>query len=88
MHRCFRSVFAPFVLFACLTAAAVQGQEQPPRLEFTRMVAHWAEYGDEGYLPFIEAAEPEVAQIGFYGAHFSSLAHTPLYQTYPDTIPQ
>src|SRR2546427_288686 len=40
------------------------------RFEFTRMVAHWAGYADAGYLPFIEDAKPEVAQVGFYGADF------------------
>ena len=49
----------------------------PPRFEFTRLVAHWAEYGDPDYLKFIEEAKPEVAQVGFYGGHFWSLGHTP-----------
>jgi hypothetical protein len=50
-------------------------------------VAHWAEYGDPGYLSFIEEAQPEVAQLGFYGAHFWSLAHTPHYNGYPAHFP-
>ena len=61
--------------------------EEPPRLEFTRMVAHWADYADPGYLPFIEEAQPEVAQFGFYGAHFWSLAHTPFGKGYPAHFP-
>jgi hypothetical protein len=57
------------------------------RHEFTRMVAHWSEYGDPGYMTFIEDAKPEVAQFGFYGAHFWSLAHTPQYKGYPAHFP-
>ena len=60
---------------------------QPPRLEFTRMVAHWSEYSDPGYLPFIDDARPEVVQVGFYGGHFWSLAHTPYGNGYPAHFP-
>jgi hypothetical protein len=60
---------------------------QQSRLEFTRMVAHWAEYSDPGYLSFIDDAKPEVAQVGFYGAHFWSLAHTPFGNGYPAHFP-
>ena len=71
----------------CLAPQAVRS-EKPRRLEFTRMVAHWARYGDEGYLPFIKAAQPEIAQIGFYGGHFWSLAHTPHGKGYPAHFPK
>jgi hypothetical protein len=57
------------------------------RLEFTRMVAHWAKYDDPGYLEFIDAAEPDLVQLGFYGAHFWSLAHTEQYGGYPAHFP-
>jgi hypothetical protein len=57
------------------------------RLEFTRMVAHWTDYADPGYLPFLTDAKVEVAQVGFYGAHFWSLAHTPQYSGYPAHFP-
>src|SRR6185503_635169 len=57
------------------------------RIEFTRMVAHWTDYADPGYLPFIEDAKVEVAQVGFYGAHFWSLAHTPQFSGYPSHFP-
>jgi len=57
------------------------------RFEFTRMVAHWADYADPGYLSFIEEAKPEVAQVGFYGAHFWSLADTPFGSSYPAHLP-
>ncbi|MDA1137835.1 MAG: hypothetical protein O3B01_04565 [Planctomycetota bacterium] len=59
----------------------------PSRLEFTRLVAHWADYAHEDYLSFIEDAEPEIVQVGFYGAHFWSLAHTPQYNGYPAHFP-
>jgi hypothetical protein len=58
-----------------------------PRAEFTRLIAHWAEYGEDDYLKFVEDARPEVCQIGFYGGHFYSLAHTPQYKGYPAHFP-
>jgi hypothetical protein len=51
------------------------------------MVAHWADYADPGYLPFIDDAKPEVVQVGFYGAHFWSLADTPYGSGYPAHLP-
>jgi hypothetical protein len=51
------------------------------------MVAHWAEYSDPGYLSFIEGAKPEIVQVGFYGAHFRSLAYTPFGIGYPAHFP-
>jgi dienelactone hydrolase len=58
-----------------------------PRVNFTRLVAHWDQYGDPDYVKFIEEARPEVAQVGFYGAHFWSLAHTPQFKGYPAHFP-
>ncbi len=58
-----------------------------PRLEFTRIVAHWAEYANPDYLKFIADAQPDIAQVGFYGAHFWSLGHTPQYDGYPSHFP-
>jgi hypothetical protein len=58
-----------------------------PRFRFTRLIAHWAEYGDADYLKFVQEAKPEVCQIGFYGGHFYSLAHTPQYSGYPAHFP-
>ncbi len=69
----------------CGSCAQLVAEEEP--FEFTRMVAHWAAYGDPDYLKFIEEAEPEVAQIGFYGAHFWSLVHTPQFGGYPAHFP-
>ena len=59
----------------------------PGRVEFTRLIAHWAEYADDDYLAFVEDAKPEVCQIGFYGGHFYGLAHTPEYAGYPAHFP-
>jgi hypothetical protein len=77
-------VLAVVVLASAETSVA---QQRPERLEFTRMVAHWAEYSDAGYLDFIDEAQPELVQLGFYGAHFWSLAHTPQYKGYPAHFP-
>jgi hypothetical protein len=77
---------ASYVVLVCgslIAAAACAGQP----FEFTRMVAHWADYADPGYLPFIEDAKPELVQVGFYGAHFWSLADTPFGSGYPAHFP-
>ena len=68
---------------ACSTAALAE----PPRVEFTRMIAHWAEYSDPGYLPFVDEAKPELVQVGFYGGHYWSLAHTAHGGGYPAHFP-
>jgi len=60
---------------------------QQPRLEFTRMVAHWTDYADPGYLPFLSDAKVEVAQVGFYGAHYWGLGHTEHGKGYPAHFP-
>lgn len=60
---------------------------KPVRHEFTRLIAHWAEYGDADYLDFVKDAKPEICQIGFYGGHFYSLVHTPDYKGYPAHFP-
>jgi hypothetical protein len=60
---------------------------QQKRFEFTKMVAHWAQYDGDDYLPFIEEAQPDLAQFGFYGGHFWSLAHTKSHGGYPAHLP-
>lgn len=70
-----------------LCLAAVLPAGEPGRFEFTRLVAHWHRYDDPGYLPFLKEARPEVVQLGFYGAHFWSLAHTRAYGGYPAHFP-
>jgi hypothetical protein len=66
---------------------AVTIRAEPARFEFTRMVAHWHRYNDAAYLPFIDEAKPELVQVGFYGAHFWSLVHTPQFGGYPSHFP-
>jgi hypothetical protein len=70
-----------------LIAAGFLHAEPPRRLEFTRMIAHLAGYGEPGYLKFIDDTKPEIAQVGWYGAHFYSLAHTPHGKGYPANFP-
>lgn len=65
----------------------VAGGAFAERLEFTRLIAHWSGYADPGYLAFVDDAKPEVVQVGFYGAHFWSLADTPFGSGYPAHLP-
>ena len=74
-------------LLGIQVAVAAAYPQPAPRLEFRRLVAHWVDYGDPGYLTFIDDAKPEIAQVGFYGGHFWSLAHTPQYKGYPAHFP-
>ncbi|MFN4261303.1 MAG: hypothetical protein ACK4RK_18620 [Gemmataceae bacterium] len=75
------------LLFWLSLGTYLSADEPRSRLEFTRMVAHWSDYGHEEYLPFIRAARPDLVQVGFYGAHFWSLAHTPFGKGYPAHFP-
>jgi hypothetical protein len=70
-----------------LPATRAPAADPPPRVEFTRMIAHWDGYGDDDYLAFVAEARPEICQLGFYGGHFYSLAHTPQYSGYPAHFP-
>jgi hypothetical protein len=76
-------------LLACAAVRAVPADppKPPSRTEFTRLIAHWDGYGDPDYLKFVEEARPDVCQLGFYGGHFYSLAHTPEYKGYPAHFP-
>lgn len=85
VHRRFQ--VGLFVVSALVLHAAPAGAQTHERYEFTRMVAHWAKYSGDDYLSFIEDAEPDLVQHGFYGAHFWSLAHTPQYKGYPAHFP-
>jgi len=49
----------------------------PARREFTRMAVHWQDYARPGYLEFLREIQPEIVQVGFYGADFWTLAHMP-----------
>src|SRR5678816_4431827 len=67
---CFMTRLVPAVHVSCALIAVSSHAAQP--FEFTRMVAHWADYADPGYLSFIDDAKPDVVQVGFYGGHFWS----------------
>ncbi len=75
------------VVFTAVVPSDLHAQQPPDRFEFTRMVAHWANYSDAGYLEFIDDAQPDLVQLGFYGAHFWSLAHTSAFNGYPAHFP-
>ncbi len=76
-----------FLLAIALPLLASAQPASPPRVEITRLIAHWADYADPEYLAFVEEARPDVCQIGFYGGHFYSLAHTPQFAGYPAHFP-
>ncbi|QDU97943.1 hypothetical protein [Lignipirellula cremea] len=77
-----------FGLLVCLAVGPARAEEPAaPRVEFQRLIAHWANYADEDYMAFVREAQPQAAQIGFYGGHFWSLAHTPQYKGYPAHFP-
>ncbi|MSR55309.1 MAG: hypothetical protein EXS09_18800, partial [Gemmataceae bacterium] len=60
-----RHSFATLILLAVSFPAFAE--PKAGRTEFTRLIAHWAEYADEDYLKFVAEAHPEICQIGFYG---------------------
>ena len=74
------------LLFPLLYLTCQSAPQRP--LEFTTMIAHWANYDDPEYLPFVREAKPELAQIGFYGAHYWSLGNTKYGQRYPGHFPK
>ncbi len=69
------------------SVSTLQAADPPKRTEFTRLIAHFAEYNSPLYLPFVDDVQPEIAQVGWYGAHFWSLAHTPHGAGYPAHFP-
>jgi hypothetical protein len=75
------------VAVVVLALAGPAGADEKAPLRFNRLVAHWVDYGRPEYLAFIDEARPEVVQVGFYGAHFYSLAHTPHGGGYPGHFP-
>ena len=64
-------------------------QSAPARpLKINTMIAHWANYAHEDYLPFVKEARPDLAQVGFYGGHYWSLSHTQHGGGYPAHFPK
>jgi hypothetical protein len=70
-----------------LIAVNVLNADEHVPFRFNRMFAHWVEYDKPDYLAIIDDAKPELVQVGFYGAHFYSLAHTPYGKGYPGHFP-
>lgn len=80
------------VVLVEILAIQVQAQPLPTavprnRLEFLHLVAHWDQYSDPEYIGFLAEARPEIVQVGFYGAHFYSLSHSPHGHGYPAHFP-
>ena len=75
------------LLLVLALATAANAAVRYPRLEFTRMMAHWAHYSGPEYLELVDAAKPELVQFGLYGGHFWGLSHTPQYKGYPAHLP-
>ena len=78
------------VVLALLTAPLTKvcnAQAIPSTQPFLTLVAHWANYNHAEYLDFIDEAQPDLAQVGFYGAHFWGLASTEHGGGYPAHLP-
>ncbi len=75
------------LLLACaLTVLPLSARAAEP-FWFNTLVAHWTDYGTPEYLDFIGEAKPQVAQVGFYGVTFYSVAHTKFGKGYPAHFP-
>lgn len=57
---------ASFLITIFLQSLSTRAVTPPERLEFTRMIAHLANYSDPDYLNFIEEVSPDLVQHGFY----------------------
>jgi hypothetical protein len=90
MIRRMNSRFLPAAALALVLPLAARSATPPAPADsrwFNTMVAHWTDYGVPEYVEFLRDARPEVAQVGFYGVTFHSLAHTPAYKGYPAHLP-
>src|SRR5262245_31509112 len=85
-HSVLRSRLLPTLAWL-LIPMLLRAAERTSRLEFTRMLAHWSDYADPGYLSFVEDTRAELVQLGFYGAHFWGLSDTPHGKGYPANLP-
>ena len=65
-HLASFSVLAFFLVSLDLVAGA-EAKEERRHFEFTRMLAHWANYADPGYLAFVDETKPALVQLGFFG---------------------
>ena len=55
-----RSPVLLVLLIPFLGRDAPSRADEPARFEFTRLVAHWDQYGDPDYVKFVREAQPEV----------------------------
>lgn len=71
---------------AVLTFVAAGARAAEP-FWFNTLIANWTDYGTPEYLDFVGEARPQVAQVGFYGVTFYSVAHTKFGKGYPAHFP-
>ncbi len=76
---------ALLLLFACLSCIIPTRAAEP--FWFNTLIANWTDYGTPEYLDFVGEAKPQVAQVGFYGVTFYSVAHTKFGKGYPAHFP-
>jgi hypothetical protein len=71
----------------CGFGVAVQAAPAAGPFWFNTLIANWTDYGTPEYLDFVGEAKPQVAQVGFYGVTFYSVAHTKFGKGYPAHFP-
>ena len=81
------SIVATFLVAVLLVVNTQPAFARPEKPWFNTLVAHWSDYSEPEYLSFLKDAQPEVAQVGFYGVTFYSLVHTPFGGGYPAHMP-
>ena len=71
----------------CGLGVAAQAASAAGPFWFNTLIANWTDYGTPEYLEFVGEAKPQVAQVGFYGVTFYSVAHTKFGKGYPAHFP-
>ena len=74
-------------LLMCGLGVAAQAAPAAEPFWFNTLIANWTDYGTPEYLDFVGEAKPQVAQVGFYGVTFYSVAHTKFGKGYPAHFP-
>ncbi len=77
----------PLLLLACALAFLPLAVRAAEPFWFNTLIANWTDYGTPEYLNFVGEAKPQVAQVGFYGVTFYSVAHTKFGKGYPAHFP-
>ncbi len=77
----------PLLLLACVLAVLPSSARAAEPFWFNTLIANWTDYGTPEYLDFVGEAKPQVAQVGFYGVTFYSVAHTKFGKGYPAHFP-